>query len=342
MLRSVLKGICIVAAVLLVGCADQDQDFSISIFNPDASHGRKDSVGPEPVRFGVAYKGEQGSILNPVNWMTSKRTPWLSFQEQLSRKLDRPVLVENLQPFQLAAHLETGRLHFAWLPAADYLALVEEGEMGRVLLISESAERRGLIVVAANSKVQSIGDLKGRRFAFGPKDDPVLHAGALAVLEEGGVTEADISKEVLPLPGQLQHHTSSKEVAREVVYGLSVGDLGTGGGVIEESEYLALPESGGQLLPLPSCSKDQFRILGRTEPIAVRTFEDGPVVAGEAADPALVTAVREFLLAAPTEHVAVLSDLGLVAFESAPTGVFACKTRLQELAKDQTPSEIPE
>jgi ABC-type phosphate/phosphonate transport system substrate-binding protein len=340
MLRNILTSACIVATILLVGCTEQDQDFSISIFNPDGGEGK---VEQEPVRIGVAYQEEeQGSILNPVNWLTEKQTPWLSLQEELSKKLDRPVVVENLQPFQLAAHLESGRLQFAWLPAADYLLLYKEGEIGKVLLISQGATRRGLIVTAATSKVQSIGDLKNRRFAFGPKDDAVLHTGALVVLEEGGITKDDIAKEVLPVPGQLQHHLSSKDVAKEVVYGLAVGELGTGGGVIEEAEYLALPETGGKLLPLPSYSKDQFRILGRTKPIAVATFDDGPLLASKETDPQLVITVREFLLAAATEHTNVMADLGLAEFESAPTSTMACRSLLQELAKDQTPSEVPE
>lgn len=342
MLRNSLPALCLIAVVFLAGCADQE--FSTSIWDP--SNASRNSVAQEPVRFGVAWTTEDASasVFNPVTWLRRRQTPWLSFRERLARQLGRPVVVEQYEPFQIEAHMQSrsGRIDFAWMSAVDYLAAAEKGDMGRVLAISMSGHRRGLIVTSAKSKIQSIGDLKGRRFAFGPKDDPVLHKAALVALEQGGITADDLAKEVLPVPGAAQYHISSAEVAKEVVYGLSVGDLGTAAGVIEESDYLAMPETGGRLLPLPTYSKDQFRILGRTESIPIDTIEGGPVLAARSTDPKLVTEVQAFLFSAPEKNPEVLHDLGLDAFDEPPSSLSACNTRLREMAAGQTPSPSPE
>jgi ABC-type phosphate/phosphonate transport system substrate-binding protein len=326
------------AAALAVGCADE---FSTSVWDP--SNSGKNPASQAPLRIGVAWAAEESgaSVLNPATWLSSKQTPWLSFQKKLAKQLGRPVVIESYEPFQIEVHIQSGRIQFAWMPAVDYLQLARESDMGRVIAISVNGQRTGLIVTAAKSNVQSISDLKGRRFAFGPKDDPVLHTAALVVLEQGGVTADDLAKEVLPVPGSSQHHSSSSEAAKEVVYGLSVGDLGTAGGVIEESDYLALPQTGGKLLPM-SLSKDQFRILGRTESVAIDTIDSGPVLAARSADPQLVTVVQKFMFSAPTDNPDVLRDLGLASFDQPPPSVSACKSLLREMAVNQTPAPIPE
>ena len=338
--RTILAGLVLGAAFLAGGCTGET--FSKSVWDPFAIQPLFLS-GTKPVRIGIACSDTQrrDSILNPLTWLPIRRTPWTALERGLSDALRRPVVVEDLKPFQVAAHLRSGRIQFAWMSAADYLEMLKDGELGSVLTLSQGGSRRGLIVASAKSDVRSVTDIKSRRFAFGPKDDPVLHLGALKTLEQAGVTADAVAKELLPVPGMLQFHISSNEAAKEVVYGLNLGGLSTAAGVIEESEYLSYPETGGRLLPLPTFSKDQFCILARTEPVRIETIANGPFLAGPDTDSKIASGVRAYLVAAEKKDKATLKDLGVARFEAAPEGARAQLLKLREMSADQTPATQP-
>jgi hypothetical protein len=339
MARWIAAILALAGVTCIIGCTETT--FSRTVSAPFAA--KPLFLTGDPVRIGIAAPDESSdSVLNPIRWLQLEHPPWYELENQLSRKLKRPVVVEPMEPFQIAAHLRSGRIDFAWLPAVDYLEMLKDGEAGPVLALSEGGVRRGLIVTAAASHVQGIGDLKQRRFAFGPKGDPVLDLAARETLLKAGIAEADLAKELLPLPGSLQHHVSSEEAAKEIIYGLNLGNLGTAAGVIEESEYMAYAETGGRLLPLPRFSKDQFRILGRTEPLPIQSVDDGPVVAGKETDRELSAAVAAFLLALHDKHRDATHDLGVARFHAPPDGRNACLTRLCELAEGQIPRPAPE
>ncbi|MCH7813822.1 MAG: PhnD/SsuA/transferrin family substrate-binding protein [Planctomycetes bacterium] len=298
-----------------VGGCGQGALFSASVWDP---FGLTQALGlqGEPVRIGLSH--ERGGIFDVSNW--GKQAPWDDLVRQLSRRLGRPVVIENLKPFQIEFHLrETQRLHFALVTADDYLEMTEQGSIGRVLALSEARVRQGVIVARAGSDIETVADLKGRHFAFGPRNEPVLHLAALAYLTRQGVTADDLRT---LLPGQLQFHISSFEAAKEVVYGLAkpVEALATEAGVIEAEEFDAYPETGGRWLPLAiTYSKDQFRVLGRTEPHRVDTMGEGPFIAGAQAEADLVEAVRDFLLTAADEHPEVPHSMGFSRFRTAPS-----------------------
>ena len=172
-----------------------------------------------------------------------------------------------LKPFQVAAHLQSGRIDFAFLSARQYLNVVEEfGELGHVIAVSDVLERQGLIVADANSDIHSFGDIAGERFSFGPTGDAVLDVKARATLQANGVSDDDIKKELLPIPNSSQHHISSAESAFEIAFG-----IGTHVGVIDKSEYEDYPDTGGSFL-LRIFGKDNFRVLGETDEVRFQTI----------------------------------------------------------------------
>ncbi len=291
-------------AMLASGCADSPL-FSASTWDP---LGLRWKLGPpkEALRIGICcqYTG----VFDVRNW--GKKTPWDNLRRDLENHLGRPVEIETLKPFQIAFHLdETGELDFGLVSAADYLEMIKEGPAGQVLAASVGRVRQGVIVARAGSDITSLSDLKGKFFAFGPLGDPVLATATLAYLEANGVPASELKS---ILPGQHQHHISSREAAKEVAY-----LFGTDAGVIEADEFDAYPETGGRWFPPPlTFSKDQFRELGRTEPVKIETIGAGPFLAGKHTDPELVQRMREFLLAANKEHPAALTSLGFSAFRS--------------------------
>ncbi len=290
------------------GC--QAERFSLSVLNP-LNLQLPFLPYERPLRIGIVCSDR--GVFNPANWdFTGTGSPWNPLRLALERSLNKPVQVEPLKGFQVAAHLQSGRLDFALLSAADYLSLEEEYDgLGKVLAISEVRRRQGLIVAKASSSIEHISDIRGKRFAFGPRDDAVLFAGAIEALEAAGVKASELQKELLPIPNSFQTHVSSREAAFEVVYG-----VGTEVGVVDADEYEAYPESGGSFL-LRTFSKADFRILGRTAEVVADTIDEGPFVASLAADPKDVERVRAFLLRAGQENRRALASMGLAGFRHA-------------------------
>ncbi len=298
MMRSRFGELGVLCVVLMcAGC--RSGSFSQTFWNPFELELPFAQQEP-PVRIGVT--GDLNSLWNVRAWWdTSDRTPWTEFRRALGQHLGRPIQVEQLKPFQLALQLESGRLDFALLDDAGFSEVTSEVEGCRVIARALANKRVGLIVASAKSEVASIEQVSGHRFAFGPRGDPVLHLGAAAALEEGGVSIEGIQRELIPID-TLQYHTSSQEVAKEVVYGL------TPVGVVDQADYESYPESGGTLIPL-TFGQDQFRVLGRT-----KSFDPGPFVAGPVVDQELVSQVHTFLVTTVKDKPVVTNALGIASF----------------------------
>lgn len=297
-----LAGVGTVAIGFLfgAGCASGGSNFSESIWNP---FGLKlpFAADEEPIRIGVV-SSDRGMLDIRSWWNLDARTPWSGLQEELAKHTGRPVQVMQLQLFQISPHLESGWLNFALLTDEQCAQVTKENGQCHAIARASALKRTGLIVVKAESDIQAIGDLVDKRFAFGPKGDPVLHYGAAAALNKGGVSIDKIKREVLPVINTLQYHINSDEAAKEVAFGT------TPAGVIDKADYDGFAETGGRLFPL-KFSKDQFRVLGATTPVKV-----GPFVASVKADEALVKSVREFLLSAGTKRPNVTTSLGIAGF----------------------------
>lgn len=322
MRRGVMVVGCLMIGGWVGGCADT-RLFSASTWDPAGVRFMLDAHN-KPITIGLCY--EHKGIFDVSRW--GQKTPWDTFRKRLQEQLHRPVRFENLEPFQIAFHLtDTGNIDFALLNAADYVEMTKEGTSGRILAISQRRIRRGVVIAKAKSEIQSLGDLKGRRFAFGPKNDAVLHRAALSYLEANGMAASEIKT---LLPGQLQHHFSSTEVAKEIAYG-----VGTDAGVVEAADFDSWPETGGRWFPLPvTFSKDQFNVLGRTPEVVVETIGEGPFLVGDHVDEGIVSAMRTFLLEADTKHRRALDDLGFAKFRAAPADADG---EIRKLAAAATP-----
>ena len=303
---------CCAALTLSVGwtAGCSQTSFSESIWNPFHLEFSFD-ITQKPVRIGIVNSHE--GLLDMEHWFVVRQaSPYARFRDQLGRHLGCGVQIQELEPFQITAHLQSGRLQYALVSDEDYQAMTEDGPVGQVIASARPLIRRGVIVASAKSDIRSIAEVKGKRFAFGPKDDPVLATAALKALEAAGVAKDDIQKELLPLipnVDRLQYHISSHEAAKEIVYG-----LGTVVGVIEESHCESLPETGGRLIPL-RFAKDNFRVLGMTETVQSETSLAGPFIASSQADPEITRKIVEFLSTAQAEHRKALHDVGLARFD---------------------------
>ena len=293
------------AAPALFGCSNQNQEAAqFSILDPLGIGREIFGLGKKPVRVGITL----------VHAAQGTEAPWAPIQRQMQWSLGQPVQFESLRPFQIKAHLESGRLQFAMVQPEQVGEILEKAGVGRVIATPEFEEganqARALLVVSSESEIESIDELRGKRIAFGPIGDAVTHIAALKMLAANGIAKDDIPRELLPIPGMLRHHLNSFETGRAVIY---EKDLGISGGFVLEREYESWPDTGGSLLLLRN-AKDQLRVLGKTE--VVPGLPEGPVLAGANVDAELVEKVRVFLTEELPRNKGICAKLGLRGYRA--------------------------
>ena len=105
-IRLVLLAGLLISLSLSAGC--QDEKFSTTILNP---FNLQLPFLPyqEPVRVGIVHR--RGGLFDPSTWdLLEVGSPWTPLRIKLQRHLRAPVQIEDLKPFQVAAHLQSGRL----------------------------------------------------------------------------------------------------------------------------------------------------------------------------------------------------------------------------------------
>ncbi len=315
-----LLGVCVVIAAA-VGCQQPQQQQSKAI---DLGEGMQAFFRPmgellkltPPVRVGMTrdYLPHLSLVPDVSSWDRFlgplETAPWAPFQQAISKDLSQPVQFERSNPRSIRHHLGTGRMQFAWVSAADF-AEIQLRPVYQVVAIpvntKGTTEHQGLIVVRKDSPIKTLAELKGKRFAFGPKDDPILHLGAIKALTKAGLSANDIPKELVPPFG---HHINSYENAKAVLF------EGVPAGVVDELEFESWPAKSNLLTTLSVC-QDGFRILGRTEPVP-----EGPFLASVKADPQLVASVKDLLTQKLDGDRAVLGKLHYKGFRSGDASLY--------------------
>lgn len=188
----------------------------------------------------------------------------------------------------IAEQLEQGQIAFGFLTAKEYCSIKNPSKLTLIATALNKAgkpSRKAFIVTKANLTSKTIQDCASKRFAFGTYRDLLTDKVTQKTLEQAGVPMRKILIEVLPPPlafeGRLyrQH-----DVAITVI-----NDLTVNAGVIDEIDYGAMPETGGNIIIGPS--KDQLRIIGETVQVPEMV-----VVAGPSADPKETALLKTFLL----------------------------------------------
>lgn len=235
----------------------------------------------------------------------------------LEKSLESPVAF-MAQPNGMAVgvQLEQGNIPFGILTASEYAQIEDPSKLTLVACaVNElgKTSRRGHIVVKANSHLKTISDCAGKRFAFGKHKDLLSDYGARAALAKAGVPSDKILPEVVPTTVALP--IDGRLYCGDSVPGLVVWDLTINAGVIDEIAFNKLPETGGN--PITGVSRDQFEIVGETAEIPEMV-----VVAGPAADPAMVEKLKSYLMNNAKEDDAVCKQLGIKGFAAADSSTY--------------------
>lgn len=209
----------------------------------------------------------------------------------------------------LGEQLAQGRIAYAFMSAGEFADVADPTDLRLVACAVNAAgktSRRAFLVAKADYQIMSIGDCKGRRFAFGTYRDPLTDLAARAALERGGVPVKDLLSELtlltpppIAFEGRLYR---GRGVGTTII-----GDLTVNAGIIDELAFSAMPETGGNIITGPS--KDQFIKLGETEAVPEMV-----VVAGIAADAEMTEKLTTFLLGRVKDDATICGQLGVSGF----------------------------
>lgn len=258
----------------------------------------------------IALVAEPG-VLNPF-------APHEKLRKAMSETIKRPVRLDLCLPVQLEPNLTLGFYDLAIITPAVY-AEMNNPERFRIIAVALDeagrAARSAVLAVAANSEIKALEDLRGKRVAFGPRDDARTHHAGLALLHEHGIRKTDLSLELLPLPGSLKHCRTVRDVAQSVLS----GDCAAG--FIDEDAFDAFPQSADENEP----ARDRLRVIAHTMPTPETLVIQSPKV-----KPETVRKVVDFLLSADQEHPEALHPLLLSAYQEPSEELRADCQRLAE------------
>jgi hypothetical protein len=312
--RWLATGMCLVI-VAAVGCQSRQQaggpidigDGLQVVFKPMG-----DLLGmPEPIYLAITRDHLPNFSLVPDLSSLDRffgplePSPWFPLNAAMEKELKRDFRFTRSNYRSIGYHLGTGKMQFAMVSAPEYAEITRRPVSTIVAVpinVKGTSEHGGLIIVKKESKIQSLADLKGKRFAFGPREDAILHRAALATLAKAGIGEKDIPKEILPPFG---FYMNSFEIGKAVLVEVAPA------GIVDELDFESWPEKSTILTQLSVC-QDRYRIIGKTEPVL-----EGPIIASIKTDPELVASMRNLLVNKLKGDKSVLGKLHYSGYKAA-------------------------
>ena len=204
-----------VALASMEGCRQKDEPKKIDLQQREDVIGNKQKAGEKRIRIAV------GGMITPKEGLAYYR----SFLSYLEEKLGKPVEYVDREDYgEINNLLKTGNLDAAFVCSGPYV----EGhdEFGLELLVAPQAYGQTVyfsyIIVAADSPIQSVEELRGTRFAF---TDPLSNTGKLVptyMLAKMNETPDAFFKSYIFTKS---HDRAIKAVAEKIVDGAAVDSL---------------------------------------------------------------------------------------------------------------------
>jgi ABC-type phosphate/phosphonate transport system substrate-binding protein len=210
----------------------------------------KTTVSPpkEPVR--LAFQ-----VCNSLEENSARFTPLARYIE---KKLRRKVIVSHVNTFDFAEKAKAGEFDF--IQSNGYIYITIKETLGATLIAREvkidtGKNTGGLIVVRADSPVQAIDDLRGKRFVFGPVLSPGGYLSPYYTMLKNGIDpETDLGGYYF-IKGAFNHE--------KVVYSLFFGAYEVGA---VKFGGLEMMEREGKI------RADDFRVIGESPSVPNCTF----------------------------------------------------------------------
>lgn len=280
-------------------------------------------LAKKPLAAGLVLDGQPAGALAALRYA--------ELQSALTQDLGRPVAVEPCFVFQARHLLGSGWYAFAIVTPTHVRELTDESQ-ARVLAIPVDSAgrvaREAVLVVPADSETQSAAELGGKVVAFGPSGDARTHHAALQFLAEAGVKKADLSLEILPLPGVLKHIADPRVRAQTVINGEAAAAF------LDLAAWEALPERSGEERKV---GRDRLRVIGRTAALPSRLIVTSPKL-----DDAVAHRLQAALLAMADAHPDALTPLGISGYQAPDEKTLAtCRSLVVDQAQERGSGESP-
>jgi phosphonate transport system substrate-binding protein len=258
--------------------------------SPAPDHKASDDKQLLQLEFGV-YQSDKATVmyrkLNPVlEWLQNDLEP------RTKRSVDIRLTIFKTYDEGIES-LVQGKTDFVRFGPASYISAKKRSEKVELIAMElENGEKRfqGVIAVRQDSPLQSLADLKGKRFAFGDQNSTIGRYLAQAELLKANVHASDL---VAPLSYLGRHDM----VARAV----ELGDYDAGS--------------------MASGTFEESRAAGKLRALATFDNVTKPWIARAGLDPALVAALHESLLS--LKDAAVLKELKVSGFASTTDAEYA-------------------
>ncbi|MCP4695598.1 MAG: phosphate/phosphite/phosphonate ABC transporter substrate-binding protein [Gammaproteobacteria bacterium] len=198
-----------------------------------------EAVSKEEMIFGIYPFMQPAELLKKFTPLT----------EYLSSVIGRPIRIEIVKDYQ--THIQmTGenRRDIAYLGPVPYVRTVEKYGSKPILALLEVNGKntfQGVFIVRRDSKLKSLSDLAGKRFAFGDPDSTMSHLVPWYMLLKAGVGKDKL--------GEFECLNNHKAIAMGVLAGMFDA------GAVKESVFRQFEARG-------------LRALARTLPIAAHIF----------------------------------------------------------------------
>ncbi|MBI5863685.1 MAG: PhnD/SsuA/transferrin family substrate-binding protein [Planctomycetes bacterium] len=249
--------------------------------------------------------------------------------DALGKNCARAAVPDMCFEFQLAPNLALGTAQLADVSPLHYARLADRTKFQVIAVATDMKGRpmrSAVLVVAADSKIDSIAGLRGKTVAFGPSRDGRTHQAALLLLQDNGLKPQDLSLELFPVPGSLKTFPNAADVLQ------SVSNASSDAGFVDE---LAWEELADQPPKLGQPSKSGLRVIGKTIAVPDRLFLRSPTL-----DDATAAKAAEFLLSAAQKAPNALKPLHYGGFDGCtPEIVDACMKLMSVSGAASAPAE---
>lgn len=221
--------IALVFVLLTLGCSEKSGESpGVTVSSPE--------VEETAIVFGIYTADKASAVVDDF----APIIDWL--EESLSRELDRPVRIQMkiANSYLMGiSDIEVGDAHISRLGPASYVHATNENPKLEILAMESSGGERtfkGVIAVHADSDLQTLADLKGKRFAFGSPLSTIGRYLSQSYLMDAGIYAKDLA--------------SFEYLDRHDVVGMAVAAGEFDAGALKSGTFDKLVESGSPLRKL--------------------------------------------------------------------------------------------
>lgn len=276
----------------------------------------------KPMRLAMVTENP-AELVNPFS-------PYDPLLDALSAEIDQRVRLEPAFPFQVGPQLASGSYKLALATPAQYAQFPNASEVNILAIAADSAQHQSvpaLLIVAVDSPIQTVADLRGKRVAFGAEDNSRSYHAARRLLRDNDLKRSDLA----PSPVVLETFRFSQRSA--VARTQLVLEDAVDAAFIDLREWESFPveETGGSE---PCQSK--LRIVAQTVAVPDLMLLASPMLPADvAAD------IQQFLFAIGDQRPDLFSALPYAGFWPPTDSVVETCNKLREVINVDTPTTQP-